>query len=739
MQLFYQPHPKRRVAKSGGGTVSGSLLSGTSTEYVPRTLRECFASTAIVAQNSSLNSLGLGGVCPLAYQPEYRANFTIPTCLEEAASANTKATSALVPSGLGGPISGPGGDQLRHKQRQRICTLAVGVTRNRLVCLLSNGVVESLKFKSTKAAKQGLAQETREAQARRALAYLEQVKAERERQGKRQGHGQLDLPPAPAGANEEPIISFDEEFIPSVTGPWDDHRFSLAVPLVGLDLDQEHFDILPRISLPNHATAQAGAACTCFTPSGHFLLTGGRADGSLSVTQLNPSSGKIVSQGQFSGHRAPVLAASAATIRDTSSSFGGLGQNQATEGYTSSTSNLTEVVASVDASGLLLIWTVSLLGRSGRGTNTYTNNISSKLGRGVISRRPQRAFTVRRESKDKDKGQNQDKDKDRDRDYKDDQEDKEEEGCSITCDLSWQMGVCAVGLGDSLRVFSIERDELLRAFAVDGMKALQMAQKNSPHAFDDAFDDIKATSPPPAPEPERKEGDILLLDTEKEGEEGEEGEEGKNSTGKKEKEGDAGEEAVTFVRKMVLCGDGSIIAQLCVKVKTHTHHINTRTRTRTHYLLATYTLAGTLVSSTVCLSPPTTLSCPALADVIITGHLDGSVFLWETGTLRVLYAFRPHLSCLQAEGGGASMGDQTSVGTVSSGYTEGNGSNNSNNSNNGSPVVSVTVGPDVRRPVVIVVSTEAGRVYVKPLMDFVSWEQVRSPTTFTKVVNVRDI
>jgi len=52
-----------------------------------------------------------------------------------------------------------------------------------------------------------------------------------------------------------------------------------------------------------------------------------------------------------------------------------------------------------------------------------------------------------------------------------------------------------------------------------------------------------------------------------------------------------------------------------------------------------------------------------------------------------------------------------------------------------SPVVSVTVGPDVRRPVVLVVSSEAGRVYVKALSDFVFWEGIRSPTTFNKVVN----
>ena len=119
----------------------------------------------------------------------------------------------------------------------------------------------------SKAAKQGLAQEAKEAYARRALAYREQVKEgvkEGLRSSNTNGSGRNDdastLPSS--GDLDEPIISFDDEFVPSATGPWDDKRFSLATPLVGLEPDTAHFDVLPRISLPKHVSVQSLAGCT---------------------------------------------------------------------------------------------------------------------------------------------------------------------------------------------------------------------------------------------------------------------------------------------------------------------------------------------------------------------------------------------------------------------------------------------------------------------------------------------
>ena len=228
-------------------------------------------------------------------------------------------------------------------------------------------------------------------------------------------------------------------------------------PLVCVERDSSHFDVLPRLPLtklllcrpgqsssspappsapsasqtssssssggsgmrlPGLPTAskaatqstslyalEQAAGLIVFSRSGRLALSGGRVDGSIAVREVDPRTGFILSAADFHAHHHRVICISADSIAFAR----------------------TDVIASCDAYGQTFVWTVSRL---------KSQSQASGISCYVISRRPQRLFR-----------------------------------CSpsqhMRCEISWQLGLVVVVSWGVVHTFSVERDERLRAFEYD--------------------------------------------------------------------------------------------------------------------------------------------------------------------------------------------------------------------------------------------------------------------------------
>lgn len=391
MQLFTTPHPAKSAAKSKAASFLSSI-DNTS----PRPFRQSFPGAAAAAKQmqSPAHSFQKNAA------GEYALSMAPATNIEEAASSNTKATSIPLPARLGA---------------SRIPALCVVILNTRIACLLSNGVIEVLKFGTSKPAKQALEAEKRAAVKRRRMSRGQPIEP---------------LPGTLEASEHEAdsIISFDDEYTaaslmnsnsthsansntssPRSPNQPNEAAFALPVPLVMLEPDRAHFDVLPRVFLPPGAASRDNifktTAAIRVTSSGNFLVTGGHANGSVTVRGLDKETGFLKNSGDYNGHKSRVVHLATDSIADAD----------------------TDVVASVDDTGHLMVWTIS--GLSAPGTRIDKRNI--------ISRRPQRMFRFPL--------------------------------CPTSmpcCDVVWQMGVVAVASGSALHVFSVERDEIIHALDI---------------------------------------------------------------------------------------------------------------------------------------------------------------------------------------------------------------------------------------------------------------------------------
>ena len=250
------------------------------------------------------------------------------------------------------------------------------------------------------------------------------------------------------------IISFDDDllsFAPSSTsspplppsseaGSQDKSALALHVSdpslmewgqaVIALERDGTHFEVLPRVliasvlpldpsgsglggavggvgggthhpmvpsSLPmSVGQAEASARLVHFSRSGSLLFTAGHVDGSVMVREIDGRTGFVVSAGDFLGHRRRVLCLSSDFISGSQ----------------------TDVIASCDAYGQILVWTVSM-------STVVSSTGGAAAGRTyIISRRPQRMFRTK--------------------------------ACVHSClDVSWSMGVVAAAAGGCVRLFSM--------------------------------------------------------------------------------------------------------------------------------------------------------------------------------------------------------------------------------------------------------------------------------------------
>lgn len=167
------------------------------------------------------------------------------------------------------------------------------------------------------------------------------------------------------------------------------------------------------------------------------------------------------------------------------------------------------------------------------------------------------------------------------------------------------------------------------------------------------------------------------------------------------------------IRRLSLCNDGIIV----LHVEVHVSPLVDGFETAKEHRLEAYSLSGSFVAERTVAAPVTFLQCPCREDMLLTGHLDGSVNVYCSHNLELVFTFYPHASFLLATGPDM---PQPSLGADNTAYP--------------SPVLCVKVGPSLERPTLLAVSCQSGDLYLRALPDFVKWERQRSPSALVQLV-----
>jgi hypothetical protein len=360
-----------------------------------------------------------------------------------------------------------------------------------------------------------------------------------------------------------------------------------------------------------YALEQA-ASLVVFSRSGRLALTAGRVDGSIAVREVDPRTGFILSAADFHAHHHRVICLACDSI----------------------TLARTDVIASCDAFGQTLVWNVF------RSKNTsQPSGYSSYL----ISRRPQRLFRC-------------------------------EPSQHMRCEISWQLGLVVTVSKGVVHIFSVERDERLRAFEYEWEEEIIVSETEQKEKE-------KETE---KKSPDRKASETGLLgdavESHSEGSPSERGsaekvsvefEVNKKDYHKSDKTNTSGlsstyrrripknsgssgghvelSEECSIARRIALCDDGVIILHVEVtstrdetdsKKKTDSGEVHSsdaapspsktqETEPTAHYIVS-YSLSGVRIGRLRMASPVTFLSVPDRgSDVVITGSEDGAVSVFR--------------------------------------------------------------------------------------------------------------
>jgi hypothetical protein len=385
--------------------------------------------------------------------------------------------------------------------------------------------------------------------------------------------------------------------------------------LIYLSKDTTHFDIIPRIVLaknPTHlrtAAALTGlAASHIHSPIGHLLkftvgnqllLSTGFLDGRIGVWELDKLTGFVQASADYLQHRARVVCLATDAIPNSS----------------------TDVIASVDTSGVILVWAVAKI---------LTGVGQDDSGNSVVFRHPQRLFRCWKSN-------------------------------AMCVDISCNISVVACISADVISLFSIERNELLNSFNLS------------------------------IPEP-------LVED-------------------------------IQMQPKHIAMSDDGFLAI----------HINIRSAD----MILCYTLSGELCQEISCASEITFFDCPRHGEVLVTGYMDGLVILYSMRDLHILFSIDVHRAAIPSIDPVQILSQHLGMSDAASSKQGSAPSSNTNSSHDlvskkvslpPSAIATVSLGPDPLKPAIMVVTTIAGDMFVKPMLDFFKWERNRSPSVLSQIV-----
>lgn len=600
MALFCNPHPARKVLSNKSSVIP--------TFSHPRPLINNFATSSKHGINSP--SPGNGDIADLAKPmtsdealPIYV--FLVPhTCDEELVIS--EAAHTVIPRGGRSSI-----------------VLGTNVGLEKITCLLADGTVEVYKYSVSETVKAAISQH-----------------AANTRSHRRTTSGSSGVPNM-----LHDIISFDDDepnettvTSNSLVGEMISNRILHvgSESLLSVEKESSHFDpASPRFPIhqtkinpqsPSFTTSDSFPPIVHVSKSGHIVFSAGRLDGGISVTEIDPKNGLVISGADFNAHRCRVTCLSSDSITSLSHSL-------LLPSTPHSSQSHTDVVVSSDESGCICVWTVSRVANQGPG-HTFSH---------IISRRPQRSFRcpVPHQRFALTNQLNY--------------------FSQVYCDISWYMGIVVSGCGAVCSIFSVERDERLRAFDVCCSSVNQNCTNGEKSGCGICYDGNRIHA----------DGCDRFC---------------------------AGE-CGCFIRGMHLCDDGYVVLQVESKSASSISPCSN---------LLVYTLGGRKVGHWAgewgC--SITTLSIPNRGSVICTGHLDGSVRIFRTYDLCLLYVGLPHAQCCMPP---PHLSKPTS------------------NRMGGAAIISIAFGGgSLSCPTLMVMTSVSGDVYLRGLPDLIRWERNRS-------------
>lgn len=335
-----------------------------------------------------------------------------------------------------------------------------------------------------------------------------------------------------------------------------------------------------------------------------------------------------------------------------------------------------QIIASCDEGGLVLVWTIIPPNPSHANRSVY-----------AISRRPQRLFRI-------------------------------EPHPDMHVEISWQMGIVIAVTGITVKIFSIERNELLRTFI---MKFMIEPEPNL-IAFHGS---TTASSPEEIMYEWTVNGPYDRL------------------FGKKKYlllESDDLLAPKYITRRFVVSDYGILVVHMEAFIYVDSL-LEYEDQLHMQHLLVAYTISGVRTAIITPFSPVTCLVCPDRGEVVIAGHRDGSIVFYQAQDLTILHKFQPSTSCipmnLSLPGGtpsGGTTSKRSSAAEVSHGKSK--ALSKLERPSDTTAIISISVGPNRSSPAVICATTEAGNVYFKALPDFIKWERNRSPSALAQLASV---
>lgn len=635
MQLFKVPHPARKVR---GPSAVHSLI---------RPLKNIF-------------------------KPNMVDQMVTPTCDEESIAINTPCTLLL-----------------RKSSSVVVCT---SILVDRIICVLDNGVVEILKYSTSDDAKQALQayQASQKALSKKGTSLSNNS----DHSDSFRGIATEDLLFLDSSDPMVSISSVSKSTVTTVDFLSDEvnnqlTEFQYISPaewlrdgesLIHVEKEISHFDVIPRVPIPKISRSASAfqvksstSADALFSTneilssesyfekiskivvsnrSNKLVFTFGNIDGSINVREIDNKTGFSLAAGEFCAHRKRVISMSV-----------------------DSNSNDFNIVASIDCTGIILVWTVC-----------HSKYDQSKTAF-EIARRPYRQFRV-------------------------------EPSCdgSMHCEVSWHMGIIVVSSGKTISIFSMERNELLRSYQVQfGSSSMESQEKSSiindlklfectcNGSYNSLVDNIK---------------NEFVID----------------SSPKQLWEDDTSSKY--FVRRIAISDYGMIVMHIEGVVFQESLLEFEQEQAQNQHYLYSYSLSGVCTNQKLMPSPITCLLCPEFGEVVISGHRDGTVYFLRCQDLTVLHIWQPHANCVPLVLGVIQAAKTKGIRSDSLGSAETRKSLSLERTLDSSAIISICVGPVRSSPAMICVSTEAGNIYLKAFPDFVKWERNRAPSAFAQLAHV---
>jgi hypothetical protein len=281
-------------------------------------------------------------------------------------------------------------------------------------------------------------------------------------------------------------------------------------------------------------------------------------------------------------------------------------------------------------------------------------------------------------------------------------------------DISCHFGIVVSGSGTTITIFSIERDERLRAFSIskttDETASSTVSSAPRRDGLPSTTDVILGLplSPPSRTRCTSSQPSLSLSSSDT--------------------------PSISCILHVGVCNQGLVVV----------HSVVADDQKDTSSVLSSYSFMGHLHSECTLDTLVSFFDVPSHNDVLVVGLVDGSVILYSVYDFETVYRFSPHISSISIKaskplhagsgpGGGSSAGGNagrrdSSAASLPAVTAVG--------SSPGSPIISVALGPDPLCPVLMTVTAQCGAVYLQPLADFVKWERNREPNIVATTIAV---